>query len=176
MGYSMSTKKTWRATLDELDAMMETWRAQEWAVTTLHERHADRPDGWIENRRNVPWTAESRAVTVDMVHRNGKPVSVTENRHGRPADNLRVLLLCLQDVRANEVRGFGEVMASAYAQLTAGGEDPYTILGVDVNATPEQVKQAYRDLAKQHHPDSPGGSDDEMARINRAYAALKERS
>lgn len=31
--------------------------------------------------------------------------------------------------------------------------DYYQILGIDEQATEEQVKQAYRKLAKQYHPD-----------------------
>jgi DnaJ-class molecular chaperone len=36
-------------------------------------------------------------------------------------------------------------------------EDPYKILGVAKEATPEDIRKAYRKLAKQHHPDlNPG--------------------
>ena len=42
-------------------------------------------------------------------------------------------------------------------------EDPYQVLGVDRNATDEEIKQAYRRLAKKYHPDlNPG--DQEAAR------------
>ena len=34
-----------------------------------------------------------------------------------------------------------------------GREDPYSVLGVARDATPEQIKQAYRQLAGQYHPD-----------------------
>jgi hypothetical protein len=32
-------------------------------------------------------------------------------------------------------------------------KDPYTVLNIDRNATPEEIKQAYRRLAGQYHPD-----------------------
>ena len=32
--------------------------------------------------------------------------------------------------------------------------DPYKVLGVSPTATDEQVKSAYRELAKKYHPDN----------------------
>ena len=41
--------------------------------------------------------------------------------------------------------------------------DPYQVLGVSPDATDEEIKQAYRRLAKKYHPDlNPG--DEEAAR------------
>ena len=37
--------------------------------------------------------------------------------------------------------------------------DPYSVLGIDRNATDEEVKQAYRDLARKYHPDRYRDSD-----------------
>ncbi len=50
--------------------------------------------------------------------------------------------------------------------------DYYSILGVPKNATPEQIKKAYRQKAKQHHPDKPDGNAEEFKRINEAYEIL----
>ena len=55
-------------------------------------------------------------------------------------------------------------------------DDPYKVLGVDRNATDEEIKQAYRRLAKKYHPDlNPG--DQEAARrmqeVNAAYEQIK---
>lgn len=51
--------------------------------------------------------------------------------------------------------------------------DPYTILGVDKGADPDEVKRAYRRKVKKAHPDA-GGSDAEAAAVNDAYAALAD--
>ncbi len=53
--------------------------------------------------------------------------------------------------------------------------NPHTVLGVDQNATPEQIKSAYRKLAMQHHPDRAGDSADSRAKfqeVQDAYEAL----
>jgi len=51
--------------------------------------------------------------------------------------------------------------------------DYYSILSVDRNATPEQIKTAYRKLAMTHHPDR-GGDHTIFANINSAYDTLKD--
>ena len=47
----------------------------------------------------------------------------------------------------------------------------YDTLGVDKNATQEDIKQAFREKAKKHHEDK-GGDKDEMIEINKAYGVL----
>ena len=55
-------------------------------------------------------------------------------------------------------------------------EDPYKILGVSPNATDDEIKQAYRRLAKQYHPDRNPGDEEaaqKMQQINAAYEQIK---
>jgi curved DNA-binding protein len=51
--------------------------------------------------------------------------------------------------------------------------DHYSTLGVDRNATPEDIKQAFRKLAREHHPDR-GGDENKFKQLNEAYTILSD--
>lgn len=62
-------------------------------------------------------------------------------------------------------------------------KDPYSVLGVDRNATDEQIKSAYRELARKYHPDNYNDNplsdlaNEKMKEINDAYdTIMNERS
>lgn len=51
--------------------------------------------------------------------------------------------------------------------------DYYSTLGVNKNATPDEIKKAYRKLANQHHPDR-GGNTKKFQEIQAAYDVLSD--
>jgi len=52
-------------------------------------------------------------------------------------------------------------------------ENYYSLLGIDKNATPQEIKKAFREKAKQLHPDIAGKSGETaMRRLLAAYQAL----
>ncbi len=57
--------------------------------------------------------------------------------------------------------------------------DPYKVLGITPQATDEQVKKAYRELARKYHPDNYANSpladlaEEKMKEINEAYETIQ---
>lgn len=61
----------------------------------------------------------------------------------------------------------------------AGKKDYYEILGVNKNSTDDEIKKAYRKLARKYHPDlnrdDPKTAEAKMKEINEAYDVLKDK-
>lgn len=55
----------------------------------------------------------------------------------------------------------------------AGTPDYYKILGVPRNAEQDEIKKAYRKLARKNHPDA-GGDEEKFKQINEAYEVLSD--
>ena len=53
-------------------------------------------------------------------------------------------------------------------------KDYYKILGVDKNASADDIKKAFKKSAMQHHPDRPGGNEAKFKEVNEAYQVLND--
>ena len=59
--------------------------------------------------------------------------------------------------------------------------DPYQVLGISSNATDDEVKNAYRQLARKYHPDNyvdnplADLATEKMKEINEAYDEIQRR-
>ncbi len=113
----------------------------------------------------------------------GKPQRVIAlDRYRNVADNLAAAAATLEAMRAIDRHGGAVVMDRAFEGFAAlpppsSQRDWWIVLDVRRDATPEQIKDAWRVLVAKHHPDKPGGSHDAVAEINTARdKALAERT
>lgn len=71
---------------------------------------------------------------------------------------------------------------SVKAMFVKNTGNAYTILGITPNATDEEVKKAYREMAKRHHPDKVAylgedikrAAEEKFKEINEAYEQIKK--
>ena len=76
--------------------------------------------------------------------------------------------------RGNDPRDSYQQDNSYYLQH---GQEPYTVLGVDKNSSADEIKKAYRQLAKQYHPDKNRGNkeaEEKFKKIASAYEQLEK--
>ncbi|HHS83271.1 MAG TPA: molecular chaperone DjiA, partial [Devosia sp.] len=87
--------------------------------------------------------------------------------------------------KVSEIFGFSEERFEQIAALflvEGNGVDPYLVLGIGPDASDAEVKQAYRKLVLEHHPDKlvangvpeelAGMGTDRIAAINVAYGRI----
>lgn len=60
--------------------------------------------------------------------------------------------------------------------MVNGNKDLYQVLGVTKTASPDELKKAYRKLARKHHPDvdKSSGAEQHFKEINEAYQILSD--
>lgn len=110
---------------------------------------------------------------------NDNPVSLACDKWLRPEDNIWAIAKHIEALRGQERWGVGSIERAfaGYKALPGIGQSSglnwWTTLGVPVNASSEQIHEAYRLLAKKHHPDK-GGDPELFHRINDAYHLFKQ--
>lgn len=105
---------------------------------------------------------------------DGKNVAFACDTWTRQADNIAAIAAHFYALRAIVRWGVGSLsqLVAGYAALP-GKSTWWKVLGVPPDATREEVRAAYRELAKRHHPDQ-GGNPETMTQINRAFAEFNE--
>ena len=59
--------------------------------------------------------------------------------------------------------------------LMADKRDYYEVLGVNKNASDDEIKKAFRKAAVKYHPDKEGGDEAKFKEVNEAYEVLKDK-
>lgn len=100
---------------------------------------------------------------------NDKPVVFACDQWRTVEENLWAIAKHLEALRGQERWGVGnlEQAFTGYVALPAP-EQWWQVLGVSPEATPDEVRAAYRELARQTHPDR-GGDHDKFVRVQAAY-------
>jgi curved DNA-binding protein CbpA len=60
----------------------------------------------------------------------------------------------------------------AAAECSSGNDNLYRVLQLSRNATKGDIKEAYKNLVKVHHPDKNGGENEKFERIRTAFEIL----
>lgn len=138
-----------------------------------------RLDGFPRSDRAEP--SDSGAAVYWRTPKGDHKVMAID-QYTRVADNLAAIAATLEAMRAIERHGGAAILERAFTGFTAlpapgqgAVREWWDVLHVAKTCTREEVKQAYRRLASQYHPDKPGGSHAAMAELNAAQeTALQE--
>ncbi|TIN80746.1 J domain-containing protein [Mesorhizobium sp.] len=137
----------------------------------LSSNYETRLDGLPRSGGRIP---DDRGVAVYFTLKGVQKVMACD-MHVRAEENMRSIALALDAMRALERHGGGVMMERAFEGFTAlpapGARRSWReVFKVDgtLPTTVTGVESRYRALAKDRHPDSPGGSHDAMAELNAA--------
>ena len=108
--------------------------------------------------------------------RNGEQKALACDTYDLCGCNIWAIAQVVSYFRAMECYGCTEVLDRAFTGFTAlpenAGESTertwWEVLGVSERSDAGEVKRAYRELAKIHHPDVSGGND-KFLEVKRAY-------
>lgn len=108
-------------------------------------------------------------------HWDGALRCIAVDRYQLPVENIRAIYQIIE-ARRTEMRhgGLSIARASFRGFLALPAADGWReILGLGPDADLRDAETAYRAAARKAHPDTAGGSDDAMARLNAAIAAAR---
>lgn len=172
--YSWKTRKSLSVAdaRSRLQSEIEMLRTRSVVLSTNVEL---RLDGQPRSGQPEP-TDPGAALYFDL---GGKPHALACDTYTRVADNIAALAAHIEATRKIERLGVATAaeMFAGFQALPAPGSTPWwSVLQVEASATPEQIEAAFKRLARERHPDRPGGSHDMMADLNRAREqGMKER-
>jgi len=146
------------------------------ATSTLLSTNVPRRlDGFPYSNRGQP--ADPGAAVFFKL--NGREVSLACDKWNRVECNVHAIAKHIEALRGQERWGVGSLEQAfrGYTALPAvgqtGGDNPWQILGLSINASREQITDAYRTLVKKFHPDNQStGNAERFHRIQNAYDLL----
>lgn len=108
---------------------------------------------------------------------DGMSVCIAVDRYLRVEANLQAIHHIIEARRTELRHGTLALVRATFSGFlalpTPQGGEWWQVLGVKQDASPEQIKTAYRKLSSKHHPDKEGGDTTMQAKINAAYSATQ---
>ena len=116
-------------------------------------------------------------VAVYWQRGKGQRQVMAIDRYDRVADNLAAIAATLEAMRAIERHGGAQILERAFTGFVVlpAPKAPHEVLGVPPNASPDDIRAAYKRLALKTHPDT-GGSTDAFHAVQQAYEAMTGRA
>jgi len=119
---------------------------------------------------------------VVRFNKDGQDMAAACDRWDNPRDNAQDLYHYLHETRMQEQRGTVTAeseyqklrLPSADEETVAAQPGAHDVLGVDRDATQEEIRDAYRERLKETNPDKPDGDEDAYRRVQDAYEVLTE--
>lgn len=139
-----------------------------------------RQDGLMYAKQRIP---DDRGVAV-YFNLNGEPQCIPCDKWTKVQDNLQAIRLTVEALRGLERWGAKEMVAAAFKGFKAlpsaivtpppdrEKRSWWVVLGTTQDATPQEVKQAYRRAQATAHPDA-GGSSHDFQEVQAAYEEYK---
>ncbi|MDE2101109.1 MAG: J domain-containing protein [Patescibacteria group bacterium] len=169
-GQRMQSRFMRRRSMEEachfLSGELERLLARKCVLSTNVER---RLDGTPYSNRAQPQD-KGAGVYFEL---KGRPTVLACDRWLRVEDNVYAIAKHIEAIRAQDRWGVGSVEQAfrGYTALPGIGQSEastwWATLGVAVNASDDQVREAYRILVKKHHPDR-GGDPELFHRVQKA--------
>lgn len=136
-----------------------------------------RADGLPYTRQSVSDTGVAVYFTLD-----GEEQCIPCDKWVKLEENLRAIAKTIEALRGLERWGAKDMVNAAFRGfkalpstviVTRQHRSWFVVLDVDEGANALEVKQAYRDALKLHHPDA-GGEADDFAEVQQAYKEWQE--
>jgi hypothetical protein len=136
-------------------------------------------------RDGLPYASDPEpddgGVAVYFLYK-GQSMCFACDKYWRVKENIQAIRLTIEALRGIERWGASDMMHRAFngfMQLPAPGQTTALswreVLGIAEGINDlEYIKHVYRRLSGERHPDRPGGSDEAMAELNRAWQQAQE--
>lgn len=126
--------------------------------------------------RAVFRTPEDKGAVIYFEY-EGEPMALPCDQYNRIEDNVWALKKTVENLRGIKRWGGATMLKASFQGFTAlppaGHRDWWVVLGVVRGCPFTEIKDAYLDLAKKHHPDA-GGSTERMQELNSAFHDAKK--